>query len=318
MITIIIVFLLTLYFYLSIITVKGNEKAVVAKKEKYTKVLEPGWYILPPPFYQITPHDVTYDEVTRFTVEGFTGEDKKSKDPLDRRVKVALEVVIRARKDDPLALMLNIGNDELAQHLENQAVYTIMAMLPKKTLRQHWDSIETISQEIEEALNTLIENPTEDSLERARVSGLERPRSWGVKISEVNILKFLPDELIMQALDEVSRATLTGKSQIIKSRADREEKKNIAIADAFKLKKTAEAKAQEIKLTAEQLKNSDIQAYLLLMEYYKALHSLAASTNKTILPFNMTQDSIIKGLISGGITVDQILKDKKNDSGGDS
>ena len=223
-------------------------------------------------------------------------------------VTITIDTVVFYKITDPAKAVYEIQN--LKKGIEYLAITTIRDIVGKMELDKTFSSRD----EINDQLRVILDEATD---------------AWGCKIDRVEIKDITPPAdirdamekqmnaernkraLILQAQGERESAiTLAeGRKQaaILDAEADRESRIRRATGEADAIKQVAEAKAKEIEMVYEAIKNADPDEKLVQLKALEALQEAAkGEANKIFIPFEATSTLSSLGAMK------EVLTDKKS------
>ncbi len=222
-------------------------------------------------------------------------------------VTITIDTVVFYKITDPAKAVYEIQS--LKKGIEYLALTTIRDIVGKMELDQTFSSRE----EINDKLRVILDEATD---------------AWGCKIDRVEIKDITPPADIRDAMEKQMNAernkralileaegerqsaiTLAeGRKQaaILDAEADKESKIRRAAGEAEAIKQVADAKAKEIHMVYEAIKNANPDEKLVQIKSLEALQEVAkGEANKIFIPFEATS-----ALSSLGALTD-VIKDKK-------
>ena len=222
-------------------------------------------------------------------------------------VTITIDTVVFYKITDPAKAVYEIQS--LKKGIEYLALTTIRDIVGKMELDQTFSSRE----EINDKLRVILDEATD---------------AWGCKIDRVEIKDITPPADIRDAMEKQMNAERNkralileaeGKRQsaitlaegrkqaaILDAEADKESKIRRAAGEAEAIKQVADAKAKEIHMVYEAIKNANPDEKLVQIKSLEALQEVAkGEANKIFIPFEATS-----ALSSLGALTD-VIKDKK-------
>ena len=226
-------------------------------------------------------------------------------------VTITIDTVVFYKITDPAKAVYEIQS--LKKGIEYLAITTIRDIVGKMELDQTFSSRDTINEKLRDVLDQATD-------------------AWGCKIDRVEIKDITPPADIRDAMEKQMNAernkralileaeaerqsavTLAeGRKQaaILDAEADREAKIRRAAGEAEAIKQVADAKAKEIQMVYEAIKNSDPDDKLVQIKSLEALQEVAkGEANKIFIPFEATQ-----ALSSLGAVSDVLRNEKKKNN----
>jgi regulator of protease activity HflC (stomatin/prohibitin superfamily) len=265
----------------SIKIVQQSEVCIIERLGRFHKVAEAGVNIIVP-FVDIVRAVVSLKQQTMdIPPQGVITSDN---------VTITIDTVVFYRITDPKSAIYEIQN--LTKGIEYLAITTIRDIVGKMELDQTFSSRDAIN----DKLRAILDEATD---------------VWGCKIDRVEIKDITPPAdirdamekqmnaernkraLILQAEGErQSQITLAeGRKQaaILDAEADRESKIRRATGEADAIKQVAEAKAKEIQMVYDAIKQADPDEKLVQLKSLEALKEVAkGDANKIFIPFEAT------------------------------
>jgi len=285
----------------SIKVVRQSEVCIVERLGKFHKVATAGLTIIIPFFDNIRSVVSLKQQTMDVPPQGVITSDN---------VTITIDTVVFYKITDPAKAVYEIQN--LKKGIEYLAITTIRDIVGKMELDATFSSRDRINDQLRSILD-------------------EATDAWGCKVDRVEIKDITPPAdirdamekqmnaernkraLILQAQGERESAiTLAeGRKQaaILDAEADRESRIRRATGEADAIKQVAEAKAREIQMVYEAIKNADPDEKLVQLKSLEALQEVAkGEANKIFIPFEATST-----LSSLGAIKDVIKDTKKSD-----
>ncbi len=298
------IFLLVLLFIIIVIAAKSikvvrqSEVCIVERLGRFHKVATAGLTIIVPFIDTIRSVVSLKQQTMDVPPQGVITLDN---------VTITIDTVVFYKITDPAKAVYEIQN--LKKGIEYLAITTIRDIVGKMELDRTFSSRD----EINDQLRVILDEATD---------------AWGCKIDRVEIKDITPPAdirdamekqmnaernkraLILQAQGERESAiTLAeGRKQaaILDAEADRESKIRRATGEADAIKQVAEAKAKEIQMVYEAIKNASPDEKLVQLKSLEALQEVAkGEANKIFIPFEATSTLSSLGAIK------EVLKDDK-------
>ena len=296
----IIVFVIVVILALrSIKIVQQSEVCIIERLGRFHKVADAGVNIILPFVDNVRAVVSLKQQTMDIPPQGVITSDN---------VTITIDTVVFYRITDPTKAIYEIQN--LTKGIEYLAITTIRDIVGKMELDQTFSSRDAIN----DKLRAILDEATD---------------RWGCKIDRVEIKDINPPAdirdamekqmnaernkraLILQAEGErQSQITLAeGRKEaaILDAEADRESKIRRATGEADAIKQVAEAKAREIQMVYDAIKQANPDDKLVQLKTLEALKEAAkGEANKIFIPFEATS-----ALSSLG-AVKEIFNDKKN------
>lgn len=296
----IIVFVIVVILALrSIKIVQQSEVCIIERLGRFHKVADAGVNIILPFVDNVRAVVSLKQQTMDIPPQGVITSDN---------VTITIDTVVFYRITDPTKAIYEIQN--LTKGIEYLAITTIRDIVGKMELDQTFSSRDAIN----DKLRAILDEATD---------------VWGCKIDRVEIKDITPPAdirdamekqmnaernkraLILQAEGErQSQITLAeGRKEaaILDAEADRESKIRRATGEADAIKQVAEAKAREIQMVYDAIKQANPDDKLVQLKTLEALKEAAkGEANKIFIPFEATS-----ALGSLG-AVKEVFNDKKN------
>ncbi len=300
MVFLIVVFLIVVVLAIrSIKIVQQSEVCIIERLGRFHKVAEAGVNIIVPFVDNVRAVVSLKQQTMDIPPQGVITADN---------VTITIDTVVFYKITDPTKAIYEIQN--LTQGIQYLAITTIRDIVGKMELDQTFSSRDIIN----DKLRAILDEATD---------------IWGCKIDRVEIKDITPPAdirdamekqmnaernkraLILQAEGErQSQITLAeGRKEaaILDAEADRESRIRRATGEADAIKQVAEAKAKEIAMVYEAIKEANPDDKLVQLKSLEALKEVAkGNANKIFIPFEAT-----KALGSLG-AMSEAVKDKKN------
>ena len=300
-------FLLILFIIILIIAissikiVKQAEVYIIERLGKFYKVADAGLTIIIP-FFDRVRSVVSLKQQTM----DVPPQDVITKD----NVTITIDTVVFYQITDPAKAVYEIQS--LKKGIEYLAITTIRDIIGKMNLDETFSSREGINNQLRVVLD--------DATDR-----------WGCKVERVEIKDITPPADVRDAMEKEMNAERNKRALILESEAQRqsaitiaEGKKQAAIleADADReaqirraageaqaIKEVAEAKAKEIQMVYEAIKNANPDDKLVQLKSLEALEKVAdGEANKVFIPFEATNALASLGSLS------EVVKENKKKS----
>ena len=282
----------------SIKIVKQAEVYVIERLGKFYKVADAGLTIIVPFFDHVRSVVSLKQQTMDVPPQGVITKDN---------VTITIDTVVFYQITDPAKAVYEIQS--LKKGIEYLAITTIRDIIGKMDLDETFSSRDSINDQLRVVLD-------------------EATDRWGCKVDRVEIKDITPPADIRDAMEkemnaernkralilesEAQRqAAITiaeGKKQaaILEAEADKEAKITRAAGEAQAIKEVAEAKAKEIQMVYEAIKNADPDEKLVQLKSLEALEKVAdGEANKVFIPFEATSALSSLGAIK------EVIKDEK-------
>ena len=279
----------------SIKIVKQAEVYIIERLGKFYKVADAGLTIIIP-FFDHVRSVVSLKQQTM----DVPPQDVITKD----NVTITIDTVVFYQITDPAKAVYEIQS--LKKGIEYLAITTIRDIVGKMNLDETFSSREGINNQ----LRTVLDEATD---------------RWGCKVERVEIKDITPPADVRDAMEKEMNAERNKRALILESEAQRqsaitiaEGKKQAAIleADADReaqirraageaqaIKEVAEAKAKEIQMVYEAIKQANPDDKLVQLKSLEALEKVAdGEANKVFIPFEAT------GALAGLGTLSEVVK----------
>ena len=281
--------------------VKQAEVYIIERLGKFYKVADAGLTIIIP-FFDHVRSVVSLKQQTM----DIPPQDVITKD----NVTITIDTVVFYQITDPAKAVYEIQS--LKKGIEYLAITTIRDIIGKMNLDETFSSREGINNQLRVVLD--------DATDR-----------WGCKVERVEIKDITPPADVRDAMEKEMNAERNKRALILESEAQRqsaitiaEGKKQAAIleADADReaqirraageaqaIKEVAEAKAKEIQMVYEAIKNANPDDKLVQLKSLEALEKVAdGEANKVFIPFEATNALASLGSLS------EVVKENKKKS----
>ena len=292
---IILFVLIAIIAFKSIKVVRQSEVYIIERLGKFHKVADAGLTIIIP-FVDTVRSVVSLKQQTMdVPPQGVITKDN---------VTIQIDTVVFYRITEPSKAVYEIQS--LKKGIEYLAITTIRDIIGKMDLDQTFSSRDNIN----EQLRTVLDEATDN---------------WGCKIDRVEIKDITPPADIRDAMEKEMNAernkralvlqaegerqsaiTLAeGRKQaaILDAEADRESKIKRAAGEAAAIKEVADAKAKEIQLVYDAIKNASPDEKLVQLKSLETLNEVAkGSANKIFIPFEATSTLSSLGALKDVVT----------------
>ena len=283
----------------SIKIVKQAEVYIIERLGKFYKVADAGLTIIIPFFDHVRSVVSLKQQTMDVPPQGVITKDN---------VTITIDTVVFYQITDPAKAVYEIQN--LKKGIEYLAITTIRDIIGKMDLDETFSS--------RDGINTQLRVVLDEATDR-----------WGCKVDRVEIKDITPPADIRDAMEKEMNAERNkralileseaqrqsaitiaeGKKQaaILEAEADRESKIRRAAGEAQAIKEVAEAKAKEIQMVYDAMKQAAPDDKLVQLKSLEALQEVAkGDANKVFIPFEATS-----ALASLG-AVKEVLTDKKS------
>jgi regulator of protease activity HflC (stomatin/prohibitin superfamily) len=292
---IILFLLIAIIAFKSIKVVRQSEVYIIERLGKFHKVADAGLTIIIP-FVDTVRSVVSLKQQTMdVPPQGVITKDN---------VTIQIDTVVFYRITEPAKAVYEIQS--LKKGIEYLAITTIRDIIGKMDLDQTFSSRDNINEQLRSVLDEATDN-------------------WGCKIDRVEIKDITPPADIRDAMEKEMNAernkralvlqaegerqsavTLAeGRKQaaILDAEADREAKIKRAAGEAAAIKEVADAKAKEIQLVYDAIKNASPDEKLVQLKSLETLSEVAkGSANKIFIPFEATSTLSSLGAMKDVIT----------------
>ena len=295
---IILLLLVLIIAYKTIKVVKQSEVYVIERLGKFHKVADAGLTIIFPFLDHVRSVVSLKQQTMDIPPQGVITKDN---------VTITIDTVVFYQVTDPAKAVYEIQS--LKKGIEYLAITTIRDIVGKMDLDETFSSRDGINQK----LRVILDEATD---------------RWGCKIDRVEIKDINPPADIRDAMEKQMNAERNkralileaeaqrqsaitiaeGKKQasILEAEADKEAKIRRAAGEAQAIKAVADAKAKEIQMVYEAIKNADPDEKLVQIKSLEALKEIAnGEANKVFIPFEATNTLSSLGAIK------EIIKDDK-------
>lgn len=282
----------------SIKIVKQAEVYVIERLGKFYKVADAGLTIIIPFFDRVRSVVSLKQQTMDVPPQGVITKDN---------VTITIDTVVFYQITDPAKAVYEIQS--LKKGIEYLAITTIRDIIGKMDLDETFSSRDSINNQLRVVLD-------------------EATDRWGCKVDRVEIKDITPPADIRDAMEKEMNAERNkralileseaqrqsaitiaeGKKQaaILEAEADREARITRAAGEAQAIKEVAEAKAKEIQMVYEAIKNADPDEKLVQLKSLEALEKVAdGEANKVFIPFEATSALSSLGAIK------EVMKDEK-------
>ena len=281
------IFLLILLVIVLVITfksikvVKQSEVFIIERLGKFSKVADAGLTIIIPFFDRVRSVVSLKQQTMDVPPQGVITKDN---------VTITIDTVVFYQITDPAKAVYEIQS--LKKGIEYLAITTIRDIIGKMDLDETFSSRDSINDKLRIVLD-------------------EATDRWGCKIDRVEIKDITPPADIRDAMEKEMNAERNkralileseaqkqsaimiaeGKKQaaILEAEADKEAKITRAAGEAEAIREVADAKAKEIEMVYEAIKNSEPDEKLVQLKSLEALEKVAeGEANKVFIPFEAT------------------------------
>ena len=299
-------FLLILFIIICIIAyktikvVKQSEVYIIERLGRFHKVADAGLTIIIPFLDQVRSVVSLKQQTMDIPPQGVITSDN---------VTITIDTVVFYKITDPAKAVYEIQS--LKKGIEYLAITTIRDIVGKMELDQTFSSRDQIN----DKLRVILDEATD---------------AWGCKIDRVEIKEITPPADIRDAMEKQMNAERNKRALILEAEgerqsaitlaegrkeaaildaeADRESKIRRATGEAEAIKQVAVAKAKEIQMVYDAIKQADPNDKLVQIKSLEALKEVAkGQANKIFIPFEAT-----KALGSIG-AISDVAKKKRNE-----
>ena len=295
---IIVIAIILIIAFMSIKIVKQAEVYIIERLGKFYKVADAGLTVILPFFDHVRSVVSLKQQTMDVPPQGVITQDN---------VTITIDTVVFYQITDPAKAVYEIQN--LKKGIEYLAITTIRDIIGKMNLDETFSSRDGINNQLRIVLD-------------------EATDRWGCKIDRVEIKDINPPADIRDAMEKEMNAERNKRALILESEAQRQSavtiaqgKKEAAIleaeadreaqirraaGEAQAIKAVAEAKAQEIAMVYNAMKNAKPDDKLVQLKSLEALEEVAkGDANKVFIPFEATSALSSLGAIK------EVLKDEK-------
>jgi len=304
-ILVILIALIVFIAYNTIKVVKQSEVYIIERLGKFHKVADAGLTIIIPFIDKVRSVVSLKQQTMDIPPQSVITSDN---------VTITIDTVVFYKIIDPAKAVYEIQS--LKKGIEYLAITTIRDIVGKMELDETFSSRDMIN-------------------DRLRIILSEATDQWGCKIDRVEIKDINPPADIRDAMEKQMNAERNKRALILEAEAKRqsaitlaEGRKEAAILDAEAqkestirkatgeadaIKQVAEAKAKEIQLVYDAIKDSDPDDKLVQLKSLEALQEVAkGDANKIFIPFDATSALGSLGALKDVVT-DGKKKDKKQE-----
>ena len=282
----------------SIKVVNQSEVYIIERLGKFEKMADAGLTVIVPFMDRVSSVVLLKEQTMDIPPQGVITKDN---------VTINIDTVVFYQITDPAKAVYEIQS--LKKGIEYLAITTIRDIIGKMDLDETFSSRDSINNQLRVVLD-------------------EATDRWGCKVDRVEIKDITPPADIRDAMEKEMNAERNkralileseaqrqsaitiaeGKKQaaILEAEADREAKITRAAGEAQAIKEVAEAKAKEIQMVYEAIKNADPDEKLVQLKSLEALEKVAdGEANKVFIPFEATSALSSLGAIK------EVMKDEK-------
>ena len=273
---IILLLIVLIIAFKSIKIVRQAEVYIIERLGKFHKIADAGLTIIIP-FVDHVRSVVSLKEQTMdIPPQGVITEDN---------VTITIDTVVFYQITDPAKAVYEIQS--LKRGIEYLAITTIRDIVGKMNLDSTFSSRDMINNQ----LRILLDEATD---------------KWGCKVNRVEIKDIRPPEDIRDAMEKQMNAERNKRAAILQAEADKESRIRKAAGEAEAIREVAKAKAKEIEMVYESIKNANPDDTLVQLKSLEALKEVAkGEANKVFIPFEATS-----ALASLG-SIKEVMKDEK-------
>ena len=300
---IILIAIILIIAFMSIKIVKQAEVYIIERLGKFYKVADAGLTVILPFFDHVRSVVSLKQQTMDVPPQGVITKDN---------VTITIDTVVFYQITDPAKAVYEIQN--LKKGIEYLAITTIRDIIGKMNLDETFSSRDGINNQLRIVLD-------------------EATDRWGCKIDRVEIKDINPPADIRDAMEKEMNAERNKRALILESEAQRQSavtiaqgKKEAAIleaeadreaqirraaGEAQAIKAVAEAKAQEIAMVYNAMKDAKPDDKLVQLKSLEALEEVAkGDANKVFIPFDATSTLGALGAMKEMLKEDK--KDKKD------
>lgn len=302
---IILLLLVLIIAYKTIKVVKQSEVYVIERLGKFHKVADAGLTIIFPFLDHVRSVVSLKQQTMDIPPQGVITKDN---------VTITIDTVVFYKITDPAKAVYEIQS--LKKGIEYLAITTIRDIVGKMDLDSTFSSRDMINEELRAILD-------------------EATDQWGCKIDRVEIKDITPPADIRDAMEKQMNAERNKRAQILQAEgerqsaitlaegrkeaaildaeADREAKIRRATGEADAIKQVAAAKAKEIQMVYDAIKEANPDDKLVQLKSLEALEEVAkGDANKIFIPFEATSALSSLGSIKDVMSDDKKSKKRKN------
>ena len=295
---IILIAIILIIAFMSIKIVKQAEVYIIERLGKFYKVADAGLTVILPFFDHVRSVVSLKQQTMDVPPQGVITKDN---------VTITIDTVVFYQITDPAKAVYEIQN--LKKGIEYLAITTIRDIIGKMNLDETFSSRDGINNQLRIVLD-------------------EATDRWGCKIDRVEIKDITPPADIRDAMEKEMNAERNKRALILESEAQRQSavtiaqgKKEAAIleaeadreaqirraaGEAQAIREVAEAKAKEIAMVYNAMKDAKPDDKLVQLKSLEALEEVAkGDANKVFIPFEATSALSSLGAIK------EVLKDEK-------
>ncbi len=277
----ILIAIIAIIAFKTIKIVRQSEVYIIERLGKFYKIADAGLTIIIPFFDHVRSVVSLKQQTMDIPPQGVITKDN---------VTITIDTVVFYKVTDPAKAVYEIQS--LKKGIEYLAITTIRDIIGKMDLDETFSSRDGINNQLRVVLD-------------------EATDRWGCKIDRVEIKDITPPADIRDAMEKEMNAERNkralileseaqrqsaimiaeGKKQaaILEAEADKESRITRAAGEAQAIKEVADAKAKEIQMVYEAIKNSNPDDKLVQLKSLEALEKVAeGEANKIFIPFEAT------------------------------
>ena len=282
----------------SIKIVKQAEVYVIERLGKFYKVADAGLTIIIPFFDHVRSVVSLKQQTMDVPPQGVITKDN---------VTITIDTVVFYQITDPAKAVYEIQS--LKKGIEYLAITTIRDIIGKMDLDETFSSRDGINNQ----LRVVLDEATDRwgcKIDRVEIKDITPPADIRDAMEkEMNVERYKRAVILESEAQRQSAVTIAeGKKQaaILEAEADKEARITRAAGEAQAIKEVAEAKAKEIQMVYEAIKNADPDEKLVQLKSLEALEKVAdGEANKVFIPFEATSALSSLGAIK------EVVKDEK-------
>ena len=289
---IILFILLVIIAFSAIKIVRQSEVFIIERLGRFHKVADAGLVIIWPFIEKVRARISLKEQTMDIPPQGVITKDN---------VTITIDTVVFYQITDPRAAIYEIEN--LQKGIGYLAITTIRDIVGKMDLDSTFSSRDSINVQLRETLDLATDK-------------------WGCKVTRVEIKDINPPKDIRDAMEKQMNAERNKRAVILQAEGDRqsaitiaegdkqakilnaeaEKEANITIAEGYKeskileaegearfIKEVAEAKAREVELVYNAIKNANPDEKLVALKTLESLEKVAdGQANKIFIPFEAT------------------------------
>ena len=278
---IVLLVIILIIAYKSIKVVRQSEVYIIERLGKYHKIADAGLTIIIPFIDHVRSVVSLKEQTMDIPPQGVITEDN---------VTIGIDTVVFYQITDPAKAVYEIQS--LRKGIEYLAITTLRDLVGKMTLDATFSSRDMINSQ----LRVILDDATD---------------KWGCKVGRVEVKDITTPKDIRDAMERQMNAERTKRAEILyaegqkqaaittaegekeaailKADADKESQIRRAAGEAEAIRQVADAKAREIEVVYNAIKNSNPDDKLIQLKSLEALEAVAqGDANKIFIPFEAT------------------------------